>query len=516
MSSKGVSKNVRDIISKMSVEEKAAVRAYLGLSIEKPGANPTKSIALFDLINSLKPEQAINDEEIQSQLYKTPNKVAFRRLLWRLREKILEVLLFDVNVDREGVYSERVRVNISIRKQLSQAQILQGRGLRKSSELILERTVDLCEKYELYEELLLALRFLIKQRSIDKGEESVKSLLEKYKKYDFCKNAVLAAEMNYRRIHSDVEFNSEGIISSESLQEILDNMSDDYLKSGSLQVAYYYYYIEAQYYQSLNNYKQARKSLLNIKKLFDGGASINIPCRIGGVFLNLADNDLFLKQFDRAYTSADEGVRSFHKGNFNYEQGIELMFYAKFYGGEYDIAANIIAQTLNNERTQNYFRTGKRRYLLANAFFMKNDFITTLKHLNFINPIESDREGWNIGIKILQILALIEQEQFDEATTKIDAFRKFVETSEVKSHRIKLINQLLVSLTYNGYDFKDIFQKEKGVIDMLGANTGGLAWTIKSPELVIFHQWIFAKATRQQLKLQIPSFQIDSPVKLHS
>lgn len=509
MSEKGVVSNVHEIVLKLPSHEKAAVRAYLGLTNENRGAKPAKIIALFDYLDSLKADHGKADEEIEIIIYKTPNKVAFRRLLWRLREKILEVILFDINVERSGVYSERVKANIAVRKNVSQAQILQGWGLRKQAENILVRTVDLCEKYEMYHELLLALSLLIEQRVVENGDNELEFLLEKYKKYNFCQNAVLNAEVYYHKVHLDVELRSEGLMTPEVLRKILDDLSEDHFQSGSVQVAYYYYNIEAQYHQSLRNYQSAMKSLLNIKEIFDKGSPINIPCRIGGVLLNLADNDLYLCQFERAYVTAEEGMRSFHNGNFNYEQGIELQFYAKFYSGEYEVAINILSQAKTKVRNSNDFRKGKRAFLLANAFFMIKDYITVLKYLAVINPIESDREGWNLGVKILQIITLIEQHESDEATAKIDALRKFIESGETKNHRAQIICQILVSLTYNGFDFKEVFLTAKGLLEMLGEKSGALAWKIKSPEMVIFHQWFFAKTTKQPFELKLTSFQLE-------
>ncbi len=497
-------KSVLEVLSKLSADEKATIRTYLGTFSQKAG----RSIKLFDHLVNFK-AGVDNEEKIEESVYKTSNPVAFSRLVLRLRDKILEALIIDVNIDREGAYPELTRINIQLRKNITQAQILLGHGLRELAESIFEKVIDQCEKYEFYDELLLALRFLIRQKTLDlnNGKE-LKTLLRKYEKFEKFKNAVLHSELNYHKVISNTEFHSESSLKAEWLRGILDELSTDFKKTRSIQIGYFYFYIEAEFYQVQRNYKGARKSLLNITRLLESSVVMNKPSIMAGVLFNLANNDLYLTQFDRCYSTADKSLVFLKVSSFNHEQALELMFYAKYYEGDYKVATNIIFQLLPEFQPASSFRKGKRNFLLASCYFMQEDFTTALRYLRLINPIETDKSGWNIGMKLLLLMALIELKEFDEVSVKVENFRRFVVAEGMQNHRAKMISSILQTLIYSGYDFKATYKSEKGSLEMLEMNSGALAWQIKSSEMAIFPQWFFAKVSRQKFIQTVPSSQL--------
>lgn len=499
----GVLNTVREIISKLTPEEKTSIALYLGFFVERGKISGNKSIRLFELLLSLK-DRHMTEADIELLIYAKPNPKAFARLTARLRDKILEGLLLDVNVYREGAYPEKVRVNMEVRKNISQAQILQNRGARKVAESIFEKAIVQSKKYELYDELLLVLRFLIKQRTLDEGAKNLSTLLNLYHKYDYARNAVLNAEINHRKIISEIDFYTERTMEPGGLKTMLDTMRRDYKKTNSGQVGYYYFLVEAQYYQLQSNYKNARKSLLNNQRLLELSLSIGTPLRLASIFLNLADNDLYLNQFERSYATSKNALSILRKNNFNYFLGIELMFYARYYAGQYENAKNMLTELMPEKEIPENFRTGKRIYLSASASFMLGDFHTTHRYLKILNPIEEDKEGWNTGMRLLLIMTLIELDFCDEATAKIEALRKFIAAKSISDQRLGMILNLLNSLAHNGYAFKTVYLKEKAKIELLESEEPPFAWKLKSAEMVIFQQWFIAKTFRHKFRLRIP------------
>ncbi|MEO5641775.1 MAG: hypothetical protein ABIQ40_01225 [Bacteroidia bacterium] len=501
--------NLRAIIGKLYSEEKVSIRAYLKLFQEKGKADTNRGLTLFEYLVTLENRKK-DIHEIELAIYKKSNKPALKKLANRTKEKVLEALILDVNVDRAGVYSNRTLANIEVRKKLTQAQILNGRGLRQLASTMFEKIVDQCMKFELYDELLTALRILITTRTLEEGRKQLPEMLEQFQKYDYAKNAVMYAEINHRKVVSGNAFHSDKNINQKELRDILDGMYEDYVKTDSSQIGFYYYHLEAQNYQQSRDYLKARKELLNGYRLIQKYDAINIPNNEIGVLINLADNDLYLSKFDRTFDKAEEASQLCKSGSFNYEQCIELMFYAKYYKGEHQIASNILFQLLPSEDQTTNFRTGRRSYFLASTYFMQEDYRTALRWVSLINPIEADKEGWNLGIKVLQIMTAIELNEFDDATAKIDALRKYFENGNGgTNHRAQMINNIFLSLSYNGYNFKAIYQEQRSLIDMLGERVGELEWMIKSSEMVIFHQWFVAKATRQVFTQKVISYQLE-------
>lgn len=499
---------IREIVSRLTEEEKGTIRLYLR-NFNQRGKN-SRSIKLFDILTAApkhSDEPKETREQFETLLYGKGNPATFGRLLLRLKEKILEALIIDVNINREGAYDERTKATIEVRKNLTQIQILQNRGLRTLAESMLGKTIKMARKYEIYEELLLATRLLIQHHTIDHGDKHLKTLLKLYDRADEAKHAVLRAEVNYGRINAELDYRTGQNAKIEWLKEMLDNMLTDFKKTSSSQVGFYYFYIEAQYYQLLGDYKNARKVLEDNLKLLKSKPGVYTKMRLGSVLLNLADNDLYLREFNRCYRIAEESLSYFKETSFNHTQGIELMFYSKYYLGEYEHAENIVIQLLPDSEvtTGISYRIGKRLYLVACTNFMQGDYATCCKLTNrLVNPIEDDKEGWNVGQRILTIMALIELSQLDEATAKILAMKEFLQTIDKISvtDRMRHIYVILQKLSNAGFDFKATYHKEKERIDALET----LTWQPRSPEMVIFHQWFFAKVSKQKFSQRIPEY----------
>jgi tetratricopeptide (TPR) repeat protein len=494
------------IISRLTEEEKAIARAYLMTFSQK--GKEARAIRLFDMIvahEKVAGQRPMDYTELEIALYGIPSATNFNRLVYRLREKILESMVLDVNVYRDDAYDERTRVNIEIRKNITQAQILQSRGLHDISEVILEKVIQQGKKYEILEELLLAIRLMINLRRPEDGGKHLSKWLAVYEKYDFMKTALVRAEARMCRVHAELDFKAGEKAKADWLKTVLDEMVIDYRKTSCAHIGFNFFYLQAQYYQIVRDFKNARKALEDNLKLLETHPSIYTKIRVGNVLSNLADNDLYLRQFARCQKTALKALLHFKETSFNYQQAQELIFYSHYYRGEYKAAKDTILQLLPEieEASDLQYRQGKRFYLLACTCFMMGDYSGTIKLANrIINPIEEDREGWNVGLRILTIMALVELQKTDEAASRIAALKTFIDSvgKENITERSLTIVTLLRKLSNAAFDFKVLYQKEKDRIEALGE----LEWMPKSPEMVIADQWMLSKIFRQPLELALP------------
>lgn len=494
------------IIGRLTDEERATTRSYLTTFSQK-GKEP-RAVALFDMIvahEKAEGVQLMDGKEVEIALYGAPSTANFTRLLYRLKEKILESLILDINVAREGAYDERSKINMEIRKSLTQVQILQSRGLQDISADILEKIIQQARKYEILEELLLAIRLLINLRRPQDGGKHLNKWLPVYEKYSYMLSAVVRAETQMSRVNAELDFKAGQKAKADWLKTVLDDMVVDYRKTSCAHIGFNYFYLQAQYYQILRDFKNARKALEDNFKLLETHPSIYTKMRVGNVLSNLADNDLYLGQFARCQKTASKALQHFSEGSFNYQQALELIFYAHYYRGDYKSAKNTILQLLPDlfETPDLQYREGKRFYLLACCCFMMGDHNSTIKIANrLVNPIDEDKEGWNIGMRVLTIMALVELQRYDEATSRIAALKTFIDSlnKENITERVLTIATLLRKLSNASFDFKILYQKEKARIETLI----GLEWLPKSPEMVMVDQWILAKVFRQPLELTLP------------
>ena len=500
-----VLESIKRIMSRLTEEEARVARSYLTTFSQK--GKEARALKLFDLVaehRAKDPTALLDAKQIEHTIYGEPSASNFTRLVYRLREKMLESLVLDVNANRDDVYDERTRVNIEVRKNITQAQILQSRGLHDISESTLEKVIQQCKKYEIFEELLLAIRLLINLRRSEDGSKYLKNWMATYEKYDFMKTALVKAEAQMCLVHAELDFKAGEKAKSEWLKSILDEMSVDYRKTSCAHIGFNYFYLQAQYYQILRNYSAARKALQDNLNLLETHPGIYTKIRVGNVLSNIADNDLYLHEFSRSQKTAARALLHFKETSFNHQQAIELIFYSYYYRGDYKAARETILRLLPNaeDAGELMYKQGKRFYLLACTNFMLGDYHKAIQLINrIINPIEIDKEGWNIGLRILTIMTLIELEQFDEATLKIGALKSFVESvgKENISDRSLSIAGLLRKLSNASFDFRVLHQKEKDRIAALSK----IEWIPKSPEMILVDQWIMARVTKQPLELII-------------
>ena len=111
--------------------------------------------------------------------------------------------------------------------------------------------------------------------------------------------------------------------------------------------------------------------------------------------------------------------------------------------------------------------------------------------------IERDKEGWNLGIRILSIINQLEGEKLDIVDLNIESLRKHIDrTIKMKAVRKRdvIILRLLAKLSRQGFNFKAVWKKNLKYFEMLASDDPEYRWEMKSPEMIIFHKWFEAKA----------------------
>lgn len=497
---------IRKLVASMSPEEQTTLRQLL-LSFDSRGEKfNSKSVRLLDLL--IEPSESMSDRDMEFVIYGKRSTPAFSRLVIRFRDKLLESLLLDVNVKREGNYSDVYIHLFEVRKKISYAQILIGRGLNELALFLYESVMEICKMYEFYEELLIAIRLRMQIVSLTQGNEYMRKLKQDYRKYDRCREAALFAYFDYNTLVSNTEFKTrkEGLIPF--LEQATARMAQDMEETGSANVAFYRYYLEAQLHQENHMYREARKSLQKLASLVQKSPALNVQYRLGNVFINLADNELYLRSFDRCVDYCHRAIGQLKVGSFNEFQCMETEFYGHYYAGRYEAAHRLLAELIDRDSGKHTaFRRGKRHYLQACTLFMQREFREAQDILMEVNVIDADREGWNVGIRMLAVLTDIERSLHDLAGKKIENIRKHLRKLEEEQklrRRDELIYEVLRALDHRSYDFVHTWRDMQEHFELLRSNDPDCCWQIKSPELIIFHEWFFSKVSKVKFIQKIP------------
>jgi hypothetical protein len=110
--------------------------------------------------------------------------------------------------------------------------------------------------------------------------------------------------------------------------------------------------------------------------------------------------------------------------------------------------------------------------------------------------VESDREGWNLGIRILNIYLTLSTDKVDLADQRINAMRKHIErTARMRNLRKRdiVIFRILSHLSRSGFDFREVWEERQKDFQLLRSDESDYRWVPRSHELIIFDQWFEAR-----------------------
>lgn len=116
--------------------------------------NKDKSLKLFEIINGSQDLEAFS---IQMLLYGGENNAAFKKLISRSIEKILDAYLLKDSIEINERYDTRAKDIFLLERQMNIAEMLRYRGFFRLSENRLDKIIAQSKYYEHYDILLHAL-----------------------------------------------------------------------------------------------------------------------------------------------------------------------------------------------------------------------------------------------------------------------------------------------------------------------------------------------------------------------
>lgn len=117
--------------------------------------------------------------------------------------------------------------------------------------------------------------------------------------------------------------------------------------------------------------------------------------------------------------------------------------------------------------------------------------------LNDAAPLLHDKEGFGLGIRILEILNLIRTENFGQVENALLNMKNqltFLKKGGKIKPRFIYIYKILVKLHNTGYNYKKTFQAYKEKFRLMSTTDYLYAWEFRSPELIRFDSWYFEQA----------------------
>ncbi len=487
--------DVYSIIRQFSKHEINAAKGFLMAFDQSGNKEKNKVYQLFiHLLNT--PEATY--QETRRHFGISVDKKSFDQLCRRLKEKLIESLILDINIKRKDAYSDWHACRMDIRKKFMQAFILISRGVEKESFGLFHKIVERAKMFELYSELHEVLHWMRNELGLREGEETYDKYTADLEFYRYCNEAVFRARDIYYRYFIKEEGKHQA--REEQLATIkaaISELTEMYQKTTSANVGYYLYLLKMEYSNAQQQYDESCKIGLRLIDLIEKNPAIYMDTRLGVVYSELAENYQYLGDYQQSLQYAQKALEFVPPQSFSFEVVKEIEFRAHFYAGNYQQAQQILVDTERAIGKKGAaIQRWKREYFKATLLFTQNKFKASLQMFNTFKKWTKDTENWNVWVRIMTIMNLVELEKYDLADRNIEALRKYIQrthrTTPVKE-RYLIISRLLLQLEKRSFNFEEVMGSHGHYIDHLEAKEDKLCWEIKTPEFILFHQWFVAK-----------------------
>lgn len=486
-----------DIIGHPKPKELGVARRFLTCFDGHADGKKTKNraVALFDLIRK---QPQTTYEQALKKVGAGISQASFNKLVVRVRDKVLESLLLDINLNRPGAYSDWYRHSLEARKKFMIAFTLLGRGQADTTFQLFERIQKIGHTYELYDELLEMTHWMINEKGLREGSESVRELKGKVKEYRNNREAIYFARSMYYEYFADyVDYKGQNNKKVGFLSKAIAQMQHDFKQTDASLAGFYLYLLLAEYYLTYNEFELACQSGEQLVKLIENRPAIYMPRRLGFAYSDLADNYMLGHQFKKAITTAEQAKEHKETGDFNYNIDLQTQVLCLLHTNQTKKAQAQCKQLVKyTEALQDEFRLMVRKYLLANIEFLLGNHQATNQLLVTLGVETPDREGWGFGIRLLTLQTQIERQQLDQAEAGIENLRKYITNSpeEVEFRKRDLvIEQVLRALYRTGFDFEKTYQQKAAQFTKLERADERYGWEVKTPEIIVFHEWFKSK-----------------------
>ncbi len=134
-------------------------------------------------------------------------------------------------------------------------------------------------------------------------------------------------------------------------------------------------------------------------------------------------------------------------------------------------------------------------YFLANLYFVKGDFGRTGQLLMQIRDLRTDKEGWNISLRFLELMLAVEELEYDWFANRLDALRKFIAHHKIKDKYDLAFYEYLRVLLRDSLNFEKNAEQESYLREI------EKHWddVLPNNDVIPYHFWIRSKRENQPL-----------------
>lgn len=485
---------LRPLVKSMSPQEQEVAKQVIVSFNRKFGDYEPKTLKLFQFISDNTDLGNFDDEQVKNLLFPEMDEATFGKLTSRLREKLFESLILDVNLDRKGMYQPSWLVRQKARKSLITAEILSIRNQRDKAEKLIRKTIRECQKHELYD-LLIGLNHISFINTCNvKGGECTAQNFEDFQSYLEKERLKKTAEMHmYKYAFYGINRASAKPNPKDVLKDIqkIEHALENGPEVPSAQ--YFLLQLKTVYWELKGNFNNQVRFARQLRHLFVQYPHLSSDIRNINAYLQEFTALLNLNVHKQALEAVREAQKLAVPGTSSYFEITKNQVYPLIHLGRLHEARQIIEDLLDDERVQGLMQE-KLRYLLCVVLRENGQYGLVSRTLMELHELPSaERNGWNVGVRFMEIQNRLENERFDLAETQIQNLKRFMErhNSSLKDRKREVvILRILLQLSKLNFDYSALMSNNAQLVDLLQGAGAEYRWDPFGAETIPFDQWL--------------------------
>lgn len=479
------------LINSLNKKEIRAIRRFF--KVTRMNADTLKS-RLFDILVEKK---GISDSKVSKLLKRNATDPSFSMLKLRLKDDIIKILVWEGGA--KSFTSKAHEAKYNCRLMIMEAEILITRELPQLAEETLQKAFRLAKHYELTNESILINELLQTQVGLKKGLSSYRFYADNNQQnFDLIKEKFLAQDYFRKLNMPNLFFANKEMNYKQKSKEATAELRELSNKSKSTQVKFWYLRSEIYYNHLIADYQKARDYAMDFIKFVEDSPIVYSKDNLGGANMQLAIINIYLGKYKEAIQHANGAIALFVKGSVNMINAMDCKYSACLYDGDFESASEILKEIKKIKLYKNNPLTNSKwLYYEANLYFLLKKFDDALATLQKQTELTSDKSGWRLGYKILEMMCIAELKYFDWIDFRIETFRKLL--SDVRKENIarpKIIYQLLKSFIKNAYEFDKATEMNEEHLALLHEAKDAFSWDPRGYEIIRFETWWNSKLKR--------------------
>lgn len=484
------------LISNLSINEEKIIAKDLSHRLDSSG----KLLKMFKLV---KKKTKIEQDELIGVLYGNLSRnscESYRKLCERMLNKLLNIIVNFENFKLDkGNYSEYYFNKVFVNRNIHLIEVLKSKMLPIDWMIkLIQSTLKICDEFEFVEEGIIIeknnILFQYAIGDINTIETCHRNLNKRAQHLLYFNKAELYIFINVDYVqHKSIDDKSR----ISELQFAISDLEKFYTETKLQSINFIILMLRLQLAHYEEKYELAEQIIFKIIRISEQYSALKRRGKLIQNYMNLAYTQFYLNKFEEAYFNALKAATEYVEQDFVLNVNREACVFALIYLNRYAEAETWLAKILSSAAVGNSPEQLSKRHLMMGVLkYLQGDFKASFKHLQFTKEVESDREGWNLGIRMLNIYLTLSTEKVDLADQRINAMRKHIErTSKMRNLRKRdiIIFRILSHLSRSGFDFKETWEDRQKDFALLRSKTPDCFWVPRSHELIIFDQWFEAK-----------------------